>query len=859
MVVMDKIELRGGECHFTQEPNRFYQVIEGQVLVYLLPYKEKTPGRRFLIHQAAPEEKIPTLCWKDEQQTQWVFGLVALDSAVLQLHQAQNRQQTEDICTEFATCAGLKMFDPSAFEEQMVEKYNMNLVKEEVYFYASAKEQQATQQKVLGMILQLFHQSELGQLEESGNRIYDAAAFLCQKLNISIASFETVRDCCGRRFDLKGVARVSHFSCREVQLETGWHRQDSGALLAYTKERGIPVVCLPRSPGKYDAYNLAEGTKVRIDDAYAETLQDRAEMVYRPFPSKKMNLWDLVRFGFSQSYRRDWVVSWSLALVAVLIGLLLPTVNQLVYDRLIPLHSDNSILQLCAVLLACAFGNLLFTIVKNFTAFRGTSTMRYAVQNAVYDRMFRLPESFLSRYDSADLAQRAIGITILFEKLAQVYSGFFLTAVFSFFYFGKMMQFSASLSGVALVAMFVFLAIFVLLGVCQMRYEQQVAELESKSSSVMYQFMNGISKIRVAGVENRAVREYLEPYTRMKSLGAKKQRLELAAQTIKGSAQAVFLLMIYMVLSQEAFSNISIGAFVGFTTAFGAVSGALLEFATALVKMTEMVPLYRRSKPLLNTLPEGESETTEAQHMPGNLTGDIEVNNLQFSYENGEEQVLKGLSFHIRSGEYVGIVGSSGSGKSTLLKLLLGFEQAQNGRIYYDGRDIDSLDKRELRKKFGVVLQDGKLIAGSVYENITVMAPGAPIELVEKTLRDVDLQDDIARMPMGLHTILDENSRTISGGQRQRILIARAIIAKPKILYFDEATSALDNAAQNIVCKSLEKLRATRVVVAHRLSTVEKCDRILVLDEGRLVEEGNYQQLMEKKGYFYEMAQRQVI
>ena len=179
--------------------------------------------------------------------------------------------------------------------------------------------------------------------------------------------------------------------------------------------------------------------------------------------------------------------------------------------------------------------------------------------------------------------------------------------------------------------------------------------------------------------------------------------------------------------------------------------------------------------------------------------------------------------------------------------------------LYYDGRDIDGLDKRELRKKFGVVLQDGKLIAGSIYENITIMAPGTPVELVQKTLRDVDLEEDIARMPMGLHTILDESSRTISGGQRQRILIARAILAKPKILYFDEATSALDNVAQAVICKSLEKLRATRIVVAHRLSTVEKCDRILVLDEGKIVEEGNYQQLMEKKGCFYEMAQRQVV
>ncbi len=856
---MDTIQLRGGQCHLTQDEKQFYQVVEGEVLVYLLPYKEKKPGRRLFIYQAKQGEKIPALCWSNEQLGQWIFGLVALDSAVLQPYQTQNRQEMEEIYIQFCRCAGIKLLEPSAFEEQMVEQYNLNMVKEEVYLYASTQEQQSTYHKTVGMILELFHQSELGHIEESGNRVYDAAAFLCRKLKISIASFDAVRDCCGRRFDLKGIARVSHFSCREVQLEKGWYRQDGGSLLAYTKERGIPVVCLPKGPGKYYAYNLVEGSKVKIDATYAETLEDRAEMVYCPFPPKKMNVWSLIQFGFSQTYLRDWVSSWFLALVAVFIGLLFPTMNQLIYDRLIPLHSGNSIVQICLVLLGAVFGNFLFTIVKNFTAFRGTSTMRYAVQNAVYDRMFRLPESFLSRYDSADLAQRAIGITILFEKVAEVYSGFFLTAIFSFFYFAKMVQFSPELSGIALAMMLVFLLLFVLLGIGQMKYEQKMSELDSKTSSIMYQFMNSISKIRIAGVENRAIREYLEPYTQLKRIGMKKQTLFIAAQTLKGSAQAVFLLVIYGVLSQKPMADVSVGAFVGFTTAFGAVSGALLELATALVKMTEVIPLYQRSKPLLDTLPEGESEKWTPKEMPGNLTGDIEVNNLQFSYGNGEEQVLKGISFHIRPGEYVGIVGASGSGKSTLMKLLLGFEQAQNGRIYYDGRDIDGLDKRELRKKFGVVLQDGKLIAGSIYENITIMAPGTPVELVQKTLRDVDLEEDIARMPMGLHTILDESSRTISGGQRQRILIARAILAKPKILYFDEATSALDNVAQAVICKSLEKLRATRIVVAHRLSTVEKCDRILVLDEGKIVEEGNYQQLMEKKGCFYEMAQRQVV
>lgn len=809
---MERFDLKNGALRLTEQPGLAYRVETGRVLVFLMPWREKKTGRRFLLAEVGPGALVPSLCWEDDVQGSWIFGLSALEEASLTCWEASEGER-EEAQVSFARAAGVRLLDAEAFAEQMVERYNMNLVKEEVYFYASSQERKATYQRGISLGLRLFRKPVLGQEEESGNRVYDAAAFLCQRQGIPIAPFDTVRESCGRRFDLQAVARVSHFSAREIRLEEQWYRQDIGPVIVTTKERGVPVVCLPRGAGRYVAYDLTAKTKQRVTPAYAATLEDRGTMFYRPFPAKKLGLWDLVRFGFSQTYRRDWLATWAMALVGVLIGLLLPTAAQLLYDRLIPLGEYQPVFQMGATLLACVLGNLAFTLVKNFTAFRSTSSLRYAVQNAVYDRLFRLPESFLERYDSADLAQRAIGTTILLEKLSDLYSGCLLSAVFSLSYFAAMARFSPGLTWAAAGMLLPVLLAMALLGLGKLRYETRIVEEDTAGSSVLYQLISGISKIRIAGVENRAVCEYLEPYTRSKALRQKKQRLTIAA---------------------------------------------LLSLGDSLLELTAAAPLYRRGKLLLDTLPEGEEEGRPSRMMPGALTGEIEVSNLQFSYGDTEENVLKGVSFHIRPGEYVGIVGPSGSGKSTLLKLLLGFEEPQNGRIYYDGRDLDSLDKRELRKKFGVVLQDGKLIAGSIYENTTIMAPGAPVEKVEQVLRDVDLAEDIQRMPMGLHTILDEDSQVISGGQCQRILIARAILNKPKILYFDEATSALDNVSQATVCKSLEKLRATRVVVAHRLSTVKDCDRILFLEDGRLVEEGPYEELMARKGRFYQMARRQM-
>jgi ATP-binding cassette subfamily C protein len=281
----------------------------------------------------------------------------------------------------------------------------------------------------------------------------------------------------------------------------------------------------------------------------------------------------------------------------------------------------------------------------------------------------------------------------------------------------------------------------------------------------------------------------------------------------------------------------------------------MMGMIRAFMEIVTVIPAYKRCKPILDTLPEYEEEIL----LPGNLTGDIEVSNVTFAYDKEDGNVLNELSFHVKAGEYIGIVGSSGCGKSTLLKILLGFEKPQQGKVFYDGRDIDSMDKRELRKKFGVVLQDGNLISGSIYDNIVITAPNATMQRVEQVIKEIGLKEDIDKMPMGLHTVLSESGGSISGGQLQRILIARAIVGKPKILFFDEATSALDNVTQSMVCESLKKLRGTKLVIAHRLSTIVDCDRILVMEQGRIVEDGTYDVLMQKKGLFYELVNRQIV
>jgi ABC-type bacteriocin/lantibiotic exporter with double-glycine peptidase domain len=215
------------------------------------------------------------------------------------------------------------------------------------------------------------------------------------------------------------------------------------------------------------------------------------------------------------------------------------------------------------------------------------------------------------------------------------------------------------------------------------------------------------------------------------------------------------------------------------------------------------------------------------------------------------------VSLHIEPGEFIALVGPSGSGKSTLFRLLLGFETPEAGAIYFDGQDLTTLDIQEVRRQMGVVLQNGRLLTGTILENI-IGSSLLTIAEAQEAARMSGLDEDIKRMPMGLHTLVTEGGGTLSGGQRQRLLIARAVVTKPRILFFDEATSALDNRTQAIVSESLERLQATRVVIAHRLSTIINADRIFVMEGGRLVQTGTYQELIDRPGPFLELAKRQM-
>ncbi len=870
--MQETISLRGGHKYMTENRDCWFKVTKGNVLVYLVPFlRREAPenpesgpggfrmGRRQFIYRAGEGEDIPALCHDSELYGKWRFIFIALDTAELIRFDGE---PGDELLAAFAKKAEIILGRTSKssvlrniFEEELIERYNKNDIKEKGYVYANVRGEKQVVDRSLRATLRMFQKDEAGGdvSASSGHELYDSAAFICRRRKMHIASLEKIRETCGRRFTLADIGRVSHFVIREVILSDKWYRQDNGILLTFTKEDKKPLSCYQKGVGKYYAYDAEKEESRPVGEELASSLEKKAYLFYRPFPEKPMGRKDIILFGLSEVFPSDVIRLLFLTLLGTIVGLFIPLMNEYVFDSLIPAGDFAGLISAGAVILSLFIGNIAFTVVKNLAGFRAMNSMKYAVQSAAIDRLYNLPSSFLRQFETADLTQRVIGISTLYQVVAENGLNVILTAVFSVMYLIMMFRFSVYLAVCGLLMLIPASVVLFWLGFREAKLEREKLTAELKSNAAIYDYLEGIEKIKITQAENRALSRYLNLFIRTRSTDMKAGMTTVLTGALTDCLPLLFSAVLYAQMIKGA-SVMSVGTFSGFIAAFSAVCSAMMSLVRNFLMFNMAGALFTNAEPILATLPESNKESVS----PEEVTGELEADHVFFSYSPDAEPVLKDISFHLKPGEYAAVVGASGSGKSTLLKLLLGFEKPDLGKIYYGRQDLDTLDKRELRKKLGVVLQNDGLISGSIYENISITAPNVKMERVEETLREVGLSDDIKAMPMGLHTVVSEGGGTISGGQMQRILIARAVVGNPNIIFLDEATSALDNVTQDQVMDTLRGLKATKLVIAHRLTTVRNCDRIFVMDKGRIVEEGSYDTLMERKGLFFELAKRQL-
>ena len=673
------------------------------------------------------------------------------------------------------------------------------------------------------------------------------------------AGFDPTRH---RREGLESIVRASGLRSRPVILKGRWWNRDNGPLLAFLVEgeQRHPVALLPDRSRGYVLFDPVSrgrsggGTgRSTIDEACAATIDPLAHQFYRPMPATPLGPKSL--FGLALGgVRRDLSTILWVGLLGGLLGLVTPIATGQLFDHIVPGAERGLLLELVLVMVAITFGRTLLQLAHEVALLRAESRMSATIQAAVWDRLLQLPVPFFRRFSSGDLAVRANGIDGIRRTVSGTVMSTLLGGVFSSWNLLLLFYYDVSLA-LAATGLAALSGVFALgAAVLQLRYQRALSDKEGHLSGLLLELIGGISKLRVSGTETRAFRVWADAFSKKRALELESGNIDNQVSVFGALFAVLSTAVIFWLVAGQTANSLSTGEFLAFTAAFGTFMAAAMGLVQSGISLLEIVPLYERARPIL----EAATEVDAMKTTPNELAGEIEVNHVSFAYAADRPLVLKDVGFRARPGEFVAIAGPSGSGKSTLLRLLLGFEQPDAGGIYYDGQALSGLDVRAVRSQLGVVLQNGQIMAGTIYQNI-VGTSGVSVDEAWRAANDAAFGEDIRALPMGMHTMLSQGGGTLSGGQRQRLLIARALVSRPRIVFFDEATSALDNRTQEIVSRSLEQLRATRVVIAHRLSTIRNADRIVVLDRGRVAESGSYESLMQKDGFFASMAKRQLV
>ena len=677
--------------------------------------------------------------------------------------------------------------------------------------------------------------------------ITDAAAEILNFLGLRAAEIpETVTEAEER---IEYMMRPTGAMRRRVELKGEWWKESVDPFFGCTAD-GEPAALLPGKTGGY-IYRDKNGKKIRINKETAKNIGEDAFCFCKPFALKKLRLIDLAIFMVKNLRISDFFYVMLISLIVSLLGLAAPYVNGQLYGTVIPSGIKTNILAVGFMLAGTGVGSILFGLARNLALTR-FSMLFIKVQNAAMMRVLSLPVTFFKDYASGEVASYMQSLTALCQTISNTFMSTGLTALFSFVYLFQMNRYAPAMTGPALLIIAAMLSTSVATTILQLKNSRGRMKASAKLSALLFALISGIQKIKLTGAQKRAFAKWAASY---KEIGRLTYSPPMFLRFLEPVNLAISLGGSILLYYSAGASGIGAADYLAFMVAYGALSGAIMMLSGLARSFSDIRVNLEMVRPLMET----EPETLENKKQITALSGRIEINNISFRYAEDGPLILDNVSLKIRPGEYLAVVGKTGCGKSTLLRILLGFEKPETGAVYYDGHSLESLDLRALRQCIGVDLQNGKLMAGSIFANIVVTAPWKTIGDAWEAAEMAGIAQDIRDMPMGMHTMISEGGGGVSGGQRQRLLIARALISKPRLIFFDEATSALDNVTQKHVADSVSSLKATRIIIAHRLSTIKGCDRVIVLDAGKIVEQGGYDELMEKRGEFYELVKRQTV
>ena len=647
------------------------------------------------------------------------------------------------------------------------------------------------------------------------------------------------------------------FHSRQITLERGWWKRDGPPFLGFGAD-GRPLAVLTGGRSRYRSIDVTTGDATPVGRETAQQIRRTGHLLYGGLPEGLRTGAGALRFGL-QGRGRDLRVVILMAALTGLVSLVSPLLMGKLLVEVIPRVDVPMWTALLGALVAAAASAAVFGIVRALAMLRIEGRVDERLQSAVWARLISLPTSFFRGRTAGDIADRANGISFIRQLMTGATAQALIGGVSAVFTFALLFYYSWSLALTAGGLLLLLSGSSWFFASAQMRHHRNAFNIQGKIDGFIFQMLSGISKLRTANATSYAIAHWADRYAEQKqeTLAARQwssAQFALNSTFAPLAALGLFAFIYYRLIEAQPTPTFGLADFLSFNAAFGQLVVAVTGLTSALTTAVAALPLFERVEPIL----QAEPELRERGSDPGEVTGQVDLVGVSFRYAPGAPRAVSDISLSIAPGDYVAFVGASGSGKSTLLRLLLGFERPDTGAVLLNGQDVSGVNMAVARRRMGVVLQHSLLVAGSIFDNIAG-STALTMEEAWAAARAAGLEADIRSMPMGMHTVLPEGAAGLSAGQKQRLLIARALSHQPRLVLFDEATSALDNRAQATVQRALKELSVTRIVIAHRLSTIRDADRIHVLDEGRIVEEGSYQELMDRQGVFAALARRQTV
>ncbi len=652
------------------------------------------------------------------------------------------------------------------------------------------------------------------------------------------------------------VLDASGVRARRVKLknEDSWWRGDSNAMLAFRREDGQPVALLPGVFGRYREIDPITKQTVRINAERADTLANDAWLFYRPLPSENVQTKDLLSIAFHGSSADLFRL-----LIAGVAGGFIKLLPALALG-FVATHAVNggNIHALYVLATALAGFGLLGALLHMYQStammrLEGRSASR--LEAAFWDRLMRLPPSIVNRRPSGDLAMSGMTFQNLRDGVQGVVADSLLSIIFLLPVFGVIFLYDVTLGIISLVFSLAAVLITLVLGMNQIAPYGRMISAVRRVSGRLFQIVGGMSKLRVESAEGSAFDIWAQDYREQK-------RAELELGLFEGHSRAFgaalpFLaagVILFVVVSQTN-RDVPVSDFLVVYTVFITFQYAISRLSDSVGMIAATLPAFEQMRPLLGAIPESESVGDSVEY----LGGDVLFDQISFRYDPDGPLILDDVTIHANPGEFIAIAGESGAGKSTLFRLALGLDRPMSGAVYYDGRDLRHLNLKQLRRKIGAVPQSVGLHPQDLWDNLVSHHQDPASDDVWRAVRVAEIEDEIKNMPMGMMTMVGTSGSVLSGGESQRVTIARSVMGSPKIMLFDEATNWLDNENQAEVMRNLTALTSTRIVIAHRLSTLEQADRIYVMQAGKVVQSGSFTELMEVEGVFKELVRRQIV